>query len=137
MFKIPHIGYVAGQGFTLLLAYFLPIRPLIHAVVFLFLVDWIFGIWKSRKAHRRLTSYRFRKSVTKITGYIVCVMSTYVFQNIFLPDWANLTHIAAGYIAFTELVSIYENISEITGKRLLLELKEILVKNLKETFKSK
>ena len=58
-------------------------------------------------------------------------------EKTFLPEWACLTSIVAGYIAFTELTSIYENMSEITGRKLMLEIKNIVVRNLKETFKTK
>jgi len=131
---IPGIGI---KAFLLTVAYFMPIREMVHAVVFLWLVDWILGVWKSLKANRKLTSYRFRKSITKITTYVLAIMSTFVLENTFLPDWSNLSNIVAGYVAFTELVSIYENMSEITGRKLMLELLTIIRRNFENFLKPK
>lgn len=135
--KIPPLEFLLGQTLTLTLAYFLPIKPLVHAVSFLFLMDWILGVWKSKKAHRRLTSYRFRKSIAKIATYFVAITSTFVLEKTFLPQWISMTHIVAGYIAFTELVSIYENMSAITERKLMHDLLEIIKRNFDNYLKSK
>ena len=108
------------QGFVLLLAYFAPIKGLVHAVFFLWLLDWIFGVWRSLIARRKITSYRFRKSVTKIVNYLAAIVATWVIEKTFLDTWLPLTKFIAGYIGFTELTSIYENISDITGKKFVL-----------------
>lgn len=133
--KIPPLEQLLGQAISLTLAFFLPIKPLIHAVLFLFFMDWIFGVWRSVKNRRKLTSYRFRKSVAKITTYIICIMSTWVMQNTFLPDWIPLAHLVAGYIAWTELVSIYENASDISGKSFIQDLLGLIKKNFENFFK--
>ena len=95
------------QFSLLVLAYFSPVKSMIHAILFLWAIDWVFGVWKSLNYKRRLTSYRFRKTISKITGYIVCILVTYVFEKEFMPDWFLITKIVAAYIAWTELVSIY------------------------------
>jgi phage-related holin len=133
--KIPPLDQLLGQALSLTLAYFLPIRPLIYAVLFLFFMDWVLGVWRSVKNRRKLTSYRFRKSVSKITTYIICIMSTWVMQKTFLPDWIPIAHLAAGYIAWTELVSIYENASDISNKELIKNLLALLKKNFDNYFK--
>jgi hypothetical protein len=133
--KIPPLDQLLGQALSLTLAYFLPIRPLIYAVLFLFFMDWVLGVWRSVKNRRKLTSYRFRKSVSKITTYIICIMSTWVMQKTFLPDWVPIAHLAAGYIAWTELVSIYENASDISNKELIKNLLALLKKNFDNYFK--
>jgi phage-related holin len=137
--KLPPIPYegLIMQTLALALGYFLPVKPLIHAVLFLFCMDWILGVWKSRKAHRRLTSYRFRKSISKITTYVIAIMSTFVLEKTFLPEWGHITQIIAGYIAFTELTSIYENMSEITGRKLMKDLLGVLKRNFNNILKPK
>lgn len=133
---IPLEGLIT-QALALFLGYFLPVKPLIHAVLFLFAMDWILGVWKSRKAHRRLTSYRFRKSISKVTTYIIAIMSTFVLEKTFLPEWGHITNIVAGYIAFTELTSIYENMSEISGRKLMKELLVVVRRNFDNFLKQK
>lgn len=135
--RLPPIQELGLQGIMLVLAYFMPIKGMVHAVIFLWAIDWILGVWKSLKAKRTLTSYRFRKSISKITTYVLAITSTYVLENTFLPEWIPICKVVAGYIAFTELVSIYENMSEITGKKLMLELLGVVKRNLHSILKPK
>lgn len=135
--RIPPIQELGLQGIMLVLAYFIPIKGMVHAVIFLWAIDWILGVWKSLKAKRTLTSYRFRKSISKITTYVLAITSTYVLENTFLPEWIPICKVVAGYIAFTELVSIYENMSEITGKKLMLELLDVVKRNMHSILKPK
>ena len=135
--RIPPIQELGLQGMMLVLAYFMPIKGMVHAVIFLWAIDWILGVWKSLKAKRTLTSYRFRKSISKITTYVLAITSTYVLENTFLPEWIPICKVVAGYIAFTELVSIYENMSEITGKKLMLELLDVVKRNMHSILKPK
>lgn len=135
--RIPPIQELGLQGIMLVLAYFMPIKGMVHAVIFLWAIDWILGVWKSLKAKRTLTSYRFRKSISKITTYVLAITSTYVLENTFLPEWIPICKVVAGYIAFTELVSIYENMSEITGKKLMLELLDVVKRNMHSILKPK
>lgn len=135
--RIPPIQELGLQGVMLVLAYFMPIRGMVHAVIFLWTIDWILGVWKSLKAKRTLTSYRFRKSISKITTYVLAITSTYVLENTFLPEWIPICKVVAGYIAFTELVSIYENMSEITGKKIMLELLDVVKRNMHSILKPK
>ena len=135
--RIPPIQELGLQGIMLILAYFMPIKEMVYAVIFLLAIDWILGVWKSLKAKRTLTSYRFRKSISKITTYVLAITSTYVLENTFLPEWIPICKVVAGYIAFTELVSIYENMSEITGKKLMLELLDVVKRNMHSILKPK
>lgn len=135
--RIPPIQELGLQGIMLVLAYFMPIKGMVHAVIFLWAIDWILGVWKSLKAKRTLTSYRFRKSISKITTYVLAITSTYVLENTFLPEWIPICKVVAGYIAFTELVSIYENMSEITGKKIMLELLDVVKRNMHSILKPK
>ena len=133
--KFPPIEQIAGQMLTLTIAYFTPAQELVLAVFFMWFIDWVLGVWKSLKAKRRLTSYRFRKSISKITTYIMCILSTFVMEKTFLPNWVPLTSVAAGYIAWVELVSIYENTSEITGKAFIKDLIALFKRNFDNYFK--
>ena len=135
--RIPPIQELGLQGIMLILAYFMPIKEMVYAVIFLWAIDWILGVWKSLKAKRTLTSYRFRKSISKITTYVLAITSTYVLENTFLPEWIPICKVVAGYISFTELVSIYENMSEITGKKLMLELLDVVKRNMHSILKPK
>ena len=64
-------------------------------------------------------------------------MSTFVLEKTFLPDWIHVTSVVAGYIAFTELTSIYENMSEITGRKLMKDILLLLKRNFNNVLKPK
>lgn len=120
------IKAVLLQLITIVLAYFSPVKGLIHGVAFLFVADWLLGISASLKSKRRLTSYRFRKSANKALGYLSLILTTFVAQEVFFPEWLNLTNVVAGYIAFVELISIFENTAHLTGKDFIADLIKIL-----------
>jgi len=105
-----------------MLTYFTPVKGMVHAVIALFVIDWITGIWKSRILKRSITSYRLRKSVQKGSGYIIAIISAHILNESLLDGSLHLPQIVAGYIGLTELTSILENLSEITGKNLLREI---------------
>ena len=118
-----------------LLLYFSPIAPIIHAVLALILIDFITGYLKSRKVKRRLTSHRMQKTTHKTTGYLLAVISAHIVDYSFLGDWLHLPQIVAAFIALTELTSIYENISELTGTKFLNDIAKDITKRIKERYK--
>ncbi len=109
-------------------AFFLPLKAPINAIFILISIDWMTGVYRSLKANRKFTSYRLRKSVEKTVGYVLAVIAVFVLeQEVIGVDWG-LVKIVAGYIAITEVASIYENIAAITGKEFLLDLWKIIKK---------
>lgn len=115
------------------LTYFLPIRELAYALLALFLIDWVTGVWKSRVVRRRITSYRLRKSSQKIGSYMVALISAHILNESILGGVMHLPQLIAGYIGVTEVASILENLSEITGRDLMLEI----ANKVKDSFKNK
>lgn len=115
--------------------YFAPISTIVHAVLALLLIDWITGVWKSKLVKRRITSYRLRKSMNKTGGYLFAIITAHIVDYSLLDSSLHLASIASAYIGFTELTSIYENLSEITGKKFLKDLAVYISKQVKEKFK--
>lgn len=120
---------------VLLLAYFAPIQGMVICVFVLFTLDWITGIWKSFKFNIPVESCRLRDSIEKIFLYVLTIVSTYVMEHTFLPDWSNLTMLVSGYIAWTELTSIYENVSIITNKQFLKDVAKRIKEEINSNFK--
>lgn len=132
MENISHILLKAGGA---LLMYFAPVSPLIHAVLFLFIIDWVTGYWKSRVFKRYFCSYRLRKSVRKGLSYMAAIICAHVFDtNILGAESWHIATITAGYIGLTELTSIYENLSQISGEDTLLNIIKDINKRVKEKF---
>lgn len=124
------------------LAYFAEIKNLFHAVLFFMIVDWITGVYASYKQRTKgskpfprpnqhvphwFTSYKMRRTIEKFVFYMMAIAVSYVFRVEFLAGFY-LGKIVAGYIALTELKSIFENISKIMGVDLFNEI-WLIIKN--------
>lgn len=109
-------------------AFFLPLKTPVNAILILILIDWLTGVYRSLIANRKFTSYRLRKSVQKTVSYIVAIIAVFILEQDVLGADFGLVKIVTGYIAMTELLSIYENLSVITGKTLFLDMWEIIKK---------
>lgn len=107
-------------------AFFLPIKTPVNAIFILIAIDWLTGVYRSIKANRKFTSYRLRKSVEKTVGYVLAIISVFVLEQEIIGAHWGLVKIVAGYIAVTEVASIYENIAAITGKEFLLDVLKII-----------
>jgi len=98
----------------------------IIALLVLIIGDFIFGIWGSYKSGEEIKSYRVRDTVVKIIVYFSMISFSYMVETaglFFIPvDETVIT-----FLAVTELISIFENISRmgyIVPKRLLNKLRD-------------
>lgn len=126
----PHIY----KALAALLFYFAPVAPMIHAVLALCAIDWLTGVWRSKRARRDFTSYRLRKSVNKILAYILAIIAGFIMDKELLGNPQYVHSVVAAYIGFTELTSIYENLSDITGKKFLKNIAIDITNRVKEKF---
>lgn len=117
-----NIYNITSKILVLASSYFAPIQSIILAVLCLFMIDWITGVWKSYKCMRQFKSYRLRKSIDKLLAYMLAIIAAHILNESILSGVAHLPQIVAGYIGFTEITSIYENLAVITGKNFLLEI---------------
>ena len=100
----------------LLLAYFCPIREVVHVLLIFLGIDFISGIWASVKEGNHVKSYKLRRTVYKFIWYTVAVMAAYMMEITFHLAWSRMANITGGVICIVELTSIFENISRITGE---------------------
>lgn len=129
-----HITPILYRVFAALLFYFAPVAPMIHAVLALCAIDWATGVWRSKLAKRDFTSYRLRKSVNKILAYILAIIAAFIMDKELLSNVQYVPSIVAAYIGFTELTSIYENLSDITGKKFLKDIAMDISDRVKQKF---
>lgn len=99
----------------ILVAYFAPVKEITIAVLVLFIIDWITGVWRSKILKRRFTSYRMRKSIYKLTAYLLAIYTCHIFDESLISFHLHLPQLMAGFIGATELLSILENLSGICG----------------------
>ena len=113
------------------LAYFSAIHGMIILVLIFVIADFCSGVYASYIEKKPIISSKLRKSLEKFVIYGISIMLAYGFQKE-VADWTNLGAIVAGFIAVTELLSIYENVYRITGINLVTYIKDILSKFIKK-----
>ena len=94
--------------------YFSPAFEFILLVGFFVVADTITGVMAALKTGEEITSKRFRAVIPKYVVYGVGVLVAHVLQRQFFPDFPAMK-IIAGLVAYSELMSIDENINKITG----------------------
>lgn len=99
-----------------ILLFLLPIHNYVNMLVLLITIDFITGISASIRVNgiKSIKASKMSRTVLKLLFYSTAIIATYILQHI-LNEGTQLPRIAAFYIAATELKSIYENISKITG----------------------
>lgn len=95
--------------------YFQPTYSVLLLVGFFVTMDTIAAMTAAYKQGEPITSRKFRAVFPKFIIYGVAVMVSHVIQKEFFPEFP-ATKIIAGYIVYSELLSIDENIEKITGQ---------------------
>lgn len=99
---------------ALAIAYISPILTLINLVLALIVIDLMTGTYASIKHKEKFSARKLRHTVEKFVFYSVAIIAGYLLQCIF-AHVVNVSQLVAGYIAFTEAKSIYENTARITN----------------------
>lgn len=122
--------------FIAIMAYFADVANMFYAVLFFMVVDWIMGIYSSWKFREKGKAWflpsKLRKSIEKFVFYMLAIIVAHVLMKE-LIEVDSLTQIVAGYIALTEVKSIYNHISKVLGVEIFNKLFEII----KNQFQSK
>lgn len=98
-----------------LVVYFQPTYNILLMVGFFVTMDTIAAIAAAFKNNEPITSRKFRAMFPKFIIYGVAVLVSHVLQKEFFPDFPAVK-IIMGYVIYSELLSIDENIEKITGK---------------------
>lgn len=105
----------ALSSLLFLLGLLAPIQVLAIAIGFLVVADVVTGVWASLKAKQRVTSDRFGRTVTKSGVYLVALVVAHVAEAYVFGGAVPVTKVVSGLVGTTELISIYENLSRISG----------------------
>jgi hypothetical protein len=124
-----------------LMAFITPIKALIIIVGLAIMTDLFFGIWKSIKLKKRLTSNGFGRTIVKMFIYQLVLIGGFVIDKyilnelilIFLQVELLTTKLLAIYLVFSEATSINENLYEITK----IDFFDRFMKFIKQAFKFK
>lgn len=105
----------------LALAFVAPIQNMLLSMLFLIVVDFITGLWAAIKEHKPITSSKLSRSVSKTLVYFTTVVVVHVTHKYMLDgvEFLPIDSFAIGFIALTELKSIFENLNRISKQKLL------------------
>lgn len=110
----------------LLLSLFAPLETLIYSIGFLVLMDVVTGIWSSVKRGQKITSDRLSRTITKSIVYLLAIIVAHVAGTYVIVD-IQIVKVVSGILAAVELLSIYENLTNISGVDFITTIKEKLL----------
>lgn len=114
-----------------LVAFIAPVQHIILATGFLLFVDTFTGVWRALYAKQKFSSYRFGRLLAKIVLYNVAIITAHVMGTYLVPHIPMVSLVSTA-VAAREGLSIFENISLITGTDLVSLLIEKLHPKRKE-----
>jgi phage-related holin len=95
------------------LSFISPIAPFFWLAIGLVILDTVTGIIAARKRKEKINSRGFARLLSKIVVYMASIMACRgVEQVLHVP---NVTYLAVGAIALTELMSVLENTRVVSG----------------------
>ncbi len=115
---------------VIIIAYFAPIATMIHCVLIFIAIDFLTGVYASRKLGQKIVSHRLRNTIEKFVFYTSAIILGHMFMKE-MANWTNLDQLIAGFIAMTELISIFENITRITGLNFMKFFRDTIISKFK------
>ncbi len=99
---------------------FAPLKSALVAVMVLCLADMVIGIISAKKHGRPITSAGLQRTMVKLCVFEVVLGLTFLAETYLSLDTIfPAVKTVSALIASTELLSIFENLNQITGKNLL------------------
>jgi phage-related holin len=114
-------GWLIGFG----LGFFTPIAPFIVVAVTLVFVDAVTGVRAAMRRKDKITSRGFFRTVEKVLVYVCAILGCEAVRIVFIPQ-VPITYGAALAIATTELKSILENTTVVSGVKILDSIKHLI-----------
>ena len=94
--------------------YLAPVKDIMIAVSILVVLDFITGIMSARKKKIKITSRRFRQTISKTFVYQSTVIVAMVLEKYLMPGIPAIK-VVSTLIAITEIKSFFENVEILTG----------------------
>jgi phage-related holin len=98
-----------------LVAVFAPIHSVLAVTLTLVVVDLVTGVIAAKKEGAAITSSKLKRSVGKLLLYELALCVSFLVQQYLTGELFPASKIAAALIGVTELKSVMENISRISG----------------------
>lgn len=129
--------FLFAQKFLLvIIAFLLPVKPMLLIVGAMIVIDTAFGIYRARKVKENVSSRKLSNIVSKMVLYQSAVILMYAIEIYILQDitalFVDVHLIATKLVVITiisiEVTSIRENYKAATGVDLYDKFKEVLLR---------
>jgi hypothetical protein len=96
--------------------YFLPIKNIVHLVLFFFLLDILFGYWAARKLRREKFSTKiiWQYTMPRILLSLIMIISAYMWDTVFKQDIISTYKVLGWFICGILIYSVAKNGYKIT-----------------------
>ena len=111
--------------------YLSPIQPVLIGVGVLITIDLVFGIMAARKEGQKISSRKLSQTLIKLFVYHLLIISGHIIEKTLIP-FLPMVQIILMFLGITEMISLGENFSRITGMNFIGFIKKILNNKLKE-----
>lgn len=102
-----------GATFGALISFITPIAPFFWLAIGLVVLDTITGMTAARRRKEKINSKGFARLLSKIVVYMASIVACHGVEMVLHVP--NVTFLAVGAIAFTELMSVLENTRVVSG----------------------
>lgn len=112
--------------------YFIPVKNIVHLILFFFFLDVIFGYWAARKLRNENFQVKiiWNHTIPRMLISIVVILAAYMWDTTFGQEFVSSYKIIGWFIAGVLLYSIAENGYSITSWSVFGRLKNALSKNI-------
>lgn len=125
----PNFGEVIVASVVSVIGYYSPVKGIAHMLTIFFMIDIIFGYWKSKKADRKKpkekrigfsTRIIWENTVPRMVVTMVLLLSTFSLDEITGQDFVSIYRIVGWFIGALLIFSICKNSYYITNWKVLL-----------------
>jgi len=125
--KLEEAGLWVIKICTFILMIFYDARPVLHAVLFLIVIDQVMGITYAL-SQKKFSWRTFNKVFKKIIIYIAAILAAFVYERYLLnSEPIYFTKIVAALVGAKEMASSYSKLAKMTG----IEIFETMWKKIK------
>ena len=121
---------LTGAFLGAVLSFITPIAPFFWLALGLVVADTITGIVAAWRRKEKINSKGFARLLSKIVVYMASIVACRAVEQVLQVP--NVTYLAVGAIAFTELMSVLENTRVVSGANIAGVIKNMLPGQRKE-----
>lgn len=127
--------YAMCAGLSMsVLGYFLPVKNIVHLLIFFFAVDVIFGFWAARKLRGERFSVKiiWSHTIPRMLISIVLIIGAYMWDSVYSQELVCTYKLIGWFISGVLLYSIAENGYQITKWSVFPKIGNLFKKNVKD-----